>query len=660
MGRKHKNRKKREKRNRIRHEKKHPTETSNFQGIISVAPGGFGFVSPPDKSSDVFIPPKYINSAMSGDKVEVEAIIEKNGQRDPSKGPVGKITQIISRGRNKVVGQLISGHKLKPISKKIPDELNVSGSLNGAKRGDWVEADLLFNEEQGEAKNCAVKSNLGHAGCIENDLNAIIKEYDLVPPYTEEQEKAASELKPREIERVDLSHLFCATIDPKDAKDYDDAISYAEGKNENEVELGIHIADVASWIEPGSTFDKQAHKRGFTSYLPGKTLPMLPRNLTKLISLGPDKLSPAHTVIITIDKEVGKILKAKRFHSNIKITKRLSFDEVQSFIDGKCPEEWDNSFAENMQKLIDLTRTMRKYRKKTEKFLELSTTEIRIIIDEETKAIEELQHRTQREADQVVEECMLAANSEVAKEMIEKSCPAIYRVHPEPFPEKLEEFSQFIYGTFGEYPGDLSSREACNHFLASLPDDHRKPIMISAFLRAMPRAYYFEEAALHFGLGKGRYCHFTSPIRRYPDLIVHQQLWEKDTGGNLHSKKLMTKFAADSSQKEENNDEAYYAAVDRLKLQYLNSQLESTDEEIFHEGLIAKINSYGLLVDIPELGIYGFVDRDSLPGKYRFSKRFSKLTALNGHQQYKCGDYIYLKLDRIDLIKGSAIFRPVL
>ncbi|MFA7229685.1 MAG: RNB domain-containing ribonuclease, partial [Victivallaceae bacterium] len=575
--------------------RKHSTAVVAARGIISITPGGFGFVKPyqteesEEKIQDIFIPPHFLNSSMNGDEVDVALLEERAEDKRDDRGPAGRVVEIIKRAHETIVGELIAGHKVRPLNKRISQDIEVSGSLNGAKRGEWVEIKLLHHQDDSSGiKRGAIVDKMGVAGEIANDLDAVCKEFSLMSPYTAEQNEDAAKVEPQDIRREDFRKLFCATIDPHDAKDFDDAISIMPGKDENEVELGVHIADVAAWITCGSELDQEALKRGFTSYLPGRTLPMLPKVLTAKISLTPDGDSLAHSVIMTVHKQSGRILSSRRTHSFIQVKKRLTFGEVQSFIDtGDLCEGWDREFAGKIGELVELTRNMREYRRRNEKFLEMSIPEVRVVCDEKENRIIGIERKEQREADQLVEECMLAANTEVAKELIERAIPGMYRVHPTPDPEKIAEFSVMAEESFGIVPGDLTSRIACNEFLDSLPDDPRKPALLGAFLRSLPRAYYLENSELHFGLGKGRYSHFTSPIRRYPDLIVHQQLWSADCNRRLKSKKTMAQVAADCSQKEQNNDDAYYTASDRLKLRYLDQQLVDGKENL-HEGIIAK------------------------------------------------------------------------
>jgi ribonuclease R len=513
------------------------------------------------------------------------------------------------------------------------------------------------DNKRGKTFKGTVSAVIGKCGEIENDLNAVIQEYELEPPYSEEDNKKAATLQALEIKREDFTDRFCVTVDPVDAKDRDDAVSLKKLDENNQWELGVHIADVAAWIRPGSKWDKEAAKRSFTSYLPGKTLPMLPKSLTKLISLNDGADCPAHSVIMTVDGESGEIVSSRRCHSIIRVASNLNFEQIDNYIDGKPDKEWDAGFADNIGKWIELVRKMREFRRKREKFLELATVDIRVLCDDETKEIQGIKKEIQTEADTMIEDCMLAANTEVAIELINKTIPGMFRVHAEPDPEKVEEFSSFVHDAFGIFPGDLTSREACNAFLKSLPDDHKKPVIINSFLRTMPRALYSEENSIHFGLGKMRYSHFTSPIRRYPDLIVHQQLWAADCNDRMKSKKSIEKIAASCSLKEANNDEAYYAANDRLKLHYMQSLMDG-DKSPMHEAVITKVTSSGFLVDVTDLGVFGWVDRDSLGGLYR--KKGAKYISIKGHQEFCCGNFIYVRLESIDLVRGRAIFRPVI
>jgi ribonuclease R len=642
---------------RYHRSKKSRTSTKeHLIGTVTIAPGGYGFLKPAngEYDEDIFIPPKYLNNIMNGDKVEVELRHDK-GPRKPGKGPIGKVIKIITRGRDTLVGELVHGHKVKPLSRSFGDTIEISGSLNGAKKGDWVQVNLLHTDGVNDKhQKCAINKKIGEVGKIQSDLQAVIHEYELPYPYTEEEDDQAKDIKPVEVKREDLRDRFTITLDPIDAKDFDDAISFVKTGKDNIIEIGVHIADVAAWIRPGSYWDKEARKRGFTAYLPGKTLPMLPKTLTRMISLTDDADSFAHTVLIQVDADTGKIIKSRRCYSTIRVNKRLNYDEVQEFIDGDSKSDWSDELRNSISTMVDLTRKMREWRTKEEHFLELAVPEIRVLCNEETNEILGLAKKIQRESEELVEECMLAANQEVAVEMISRKIPGVYRVHPEPEPERLEEFVGLCIATIARAPKDLSTRKACNFFLASLEDDEKKPIIVNAFLRSLARAYYLEKPELHFGLGKEKYSHFTSPIRRYSDTLVHQQLLALELGEKTKTEAALKDLCIEISAKEKNNDDAFYAANDRMKLRYLEESLgEGADNR--HEAVIIKVNPSGMQVDIVNVGIYGFVPGESLAG-FSFDRKKTAYISTNKNIAYAPGNIVYLRLDQVDFTQGVALF----
>jgi ribonuclease R len=636
-------------------------DTADITGMISITAANFGFVTPisavdeqsDEKIRDIFIPPQFLCGAMDGDKVKV-ALLPERPSDNPSFGAAGRVVEVVERCHPVVVGELISGHKVRALNKRIQTEIEVTGGLNGAARGDWVQLDMHYGA--GGKKLCgSIGKKIGKAGDINSDLDAICAEHHLVPPYTEEENRSALKIVPAEIDREDFRDRKCIVIDPPDAKDFDDALSFAKIIDNDTIELGVHIADVAAWIPSGSAWDKRAFLRGFTAYLPGRTLPMLPKSLTARISLTEGVDSYAHSVIFTVCRHTGRVLSHRRHHTVIRVNKRLCYDEVQEFIDtGK--HNWSDDIAEIITIFVEITRKMRAHRQSEEHFLDMAIPEIRVLCDETKNEIIGLVNKVQHESEQIIEECMLAANTAVAVEMLEKTIPAIFRIHPEPDPEKLDEFTTMMVATFGIIPGDLTSRIAACRFLNNLPDNPHRPIILNAFLRSLPRASYSAESGLHFGLGKYRYSHFTSPIRRYTDLAVHQQLWNHEVKTKLRSIDNMEIIAESCSAKEITIDEACYCANDRLKLRYLQEQMADGQQNL-HSGIIARIVSGGMMVDILSLGIYGFVPYENLPGKFTRTST-GVIESERGGKSYRCGDGIVLQLAQIDLGRGSAVFRP--
>lgn len=629
------------------------------EGKLTVTPTGFGFVAlPADEAGrhpdDIFIPPQFVGEAMDGDEVKVAILPPREDVPGDSRGPAGKIVAVLKRAREEFVGELQEGGRIKPLNRRMPDDIEITGSRRGAKPGDWVKVRLLGSE--GGSWQGAITDAMGKAGEIAADLDAVMAEFDLCPRYSEADNEEALKIVPREIEREDCTKQLTVTLDPIDAKDFDDALSIMPGEKRTEVIVGVHISDVAAFIAPKSKFDKEAEKRSFSCYLPGRTLPMLPAALTARISLQAGQVSNAHTVFLTVERSSGKILSFRRAHTKIKVDHRLNYEEVQEFIDhGTAPADWSKNLQSKLKQLVEITRKMQAYRKKTEDFIDLALPEVRILCDEKTNRIVGLVSKVPRESENVVEECMLAANSAVGTQLGEISVAGLYRVHPEPEAEKIEEFTANMQEMFGITPGDLSSRKACNAFLKSLPDDPKRPIILSQLLRSLPRAYYLEKPALHFGLGKGRYCHFTSPIRRYPDLIVHQQLWNYDTGARTRSTATLAKVALDCSTKEENNDNAYFAANDRLKLRFLQEKLEAGGDLTF-DGVIAKVTPAGLQLDVSELGIYGFIPNEQLKGSSYKNEHARRREAES--VEWKPGKTMRVRLASIDFVRGSAVFVP--
>lgn len=635
-----------------------------FAGVFHAASGGFGFVTDSRTGEECFIPRKYVGNALDGDSVECEEIFEERdfqSTRRPQ-SPIARVKTIIQRARETIVGRLESRSAVTPLDRRLPETIRINESPRNARKGDWVRLRLLNDGgRHTEKMRGVVEESFGASGTVAGDMEAIAAEYDLPPSYSEKDEKAALKIVPKELPREDLTGHFTVTIDPENAHDFDDAISIAPGSKASECLLGVHIADVAAWISPGSKFDKEAAKRAFSSYIPGMFRPMLPKPLTAKISMREGVVSPAHSVLFVIRKRDGKILSSRRVRSTVKVDRRLDFNAVQAFLERpkRVPETWSPELARMVSALASLTKKMRANRFQTERFLSLETAEVRAVREEGSEEVTGIVRKEQAEADRIVEECMLAANSAVAAELIERKLPGLFRIHPEPDPERLAEFSFFVEDAFRISTGDLSSsREACNAFLDRVPNDHRKTIILGRFLRALPRASYSATPDLHFGLGKKLYSHFTSPIRRYCDLVVHQQLLAFDSNARLRSRKTMESIAEDCTRKEESTDDAFHAANDRLKLHYLK-QHGALEHQTMYEAIIQKTSPAGLVCEIPELGLLGFVPSENLrAGGYRRGRGMS-LKSDRSHTGYRIGDFVYLALDSIDLTRGSAVFRPV-
>ncbi len=629
-------------------------------GKLKMTHSGFGFVEVDpaervtEKGEDIFIPIPKINGALDGDTVKVQLLPGRRefSEDTANRGATGRIVEVLERSRDSFVAELLPGGVVRPLNTRLPDGIKLLGGRKGAVKGDFVRVrgpEMVRGEWRG-----TISAVIGHAGVLEAELDAVMAEYDIPPAYSKEENVFAMELQPREIERKSYPKLFVITIDPDDAKDFDDALSLAPGPDKEHIELGVHIADVAAFIAPQSRFDLQAARRGFTCYLPGRTLPMLPPGLTAAVSMQEGRASLAHSVFLTVNKKSGAITGFRREHTCVTIARRLDYDAVQNFADtGNAPENWTPKLKKCVKDLLKITKLMRQNRAENEKFIELPLREVRVRCDEKTNKILGIESRSARPAEQLVEECMLAANSAVGAELVAKGVSGVYRIHKEPEIEKLCEFSAMAE-QFGFATGDLSSRKVCNDFVLSLPDNPKREVILSLLLRSFPRAEYAAKPLLHYALGKTAYAHFTSPIRRYADLTVHQQLWNMDRKARTRRIETLEKVAEKCTRLEEQVDEASFAASDRMKLRILEEELERGELKIY-EGVIAKVITAGLQVAVEELGLYGFVPVDALPGNRRRGK-FSLYGEKNSSSSFKLGDYIYLRLAGIDFARGSAIF----
>lgn len=587
-------------------------ETEFLTGIFHGMAAGYAFFTPDnavEKSEDIFIPAKFTGNAIDGDTVKIKLLPPRqNHPEDAARGPVGKVFSVLSRHKESFVAELLPGSFVSPLNPKLPDVISIHGSRRGAGKGDWVKISC-DNGRDGEFTG-RITEVIGKSGSIAGDLDAVMAEFDLPGKYSDDDEKESASIEAAEISRHDCRELFVLTIDPFDAKDFDDALSVVDNGDGSCI-LGIHIADVAAYIRPGSKFDKAAKRRSFSCYLPGRTLPMLPAALTAKISMQQDQDSLAHSVFLTVDCD-GKVISGKREHTLVKVAKRLNYDEVQNFIvHGQINEQWDDKIISTLRLLISTVRKMRAYRAKTEDFIDLPLPEVRVICDEENDRVIGIEKRLPRESEQIVEECMLAANQFVGRELPQKSVAGIYRIHPEPEAEKTAEFSDTMHDAFGIACGDISNRKYCREFIASLPDDEKKNLILGMLLRSLSRASYDVKGDIHFALGKTFYAHFTSPIRRYTDLTVHQQLWNLDLNQRTRPASSLEMIAAYASEVEEKIDEACFTANDRLKIRMVKEHIDN-NPGIEFECIIVRILNSGVQIELPEFAVYGFVSARDL------------------------------------------------
>lgn len=640
-------------------------EAGLVPGVLSVnLNGGYGFVTPDNAKpgdGDLFVPPGQLGEAISGDRVLVR-ILETT-----ERGTSATIERIVGHTRDTLVGCLDEEGPdlfLRPMQRNLPERILLladEGALDKVALGDWILARLLPPGHSIDGPAAAFVRKVSSGADLRGDLDAVTVEFGLADPYPDEMEQAAAELEPRHIEREDCRHLAVLTIDPEDAKDFDDGISLAPGSEPGRVEVGVHIADVAAFVAPGSKWDEAARSRGFTAYLPGRTLPMLPRILAAdRCSLIKDRETLAHSVFLEIDETTGEVLASRRSRTLIRVRERLSFSQVQAVISADdAPPDLPAPVLSDLGALTRLAMAMRKHRRRTEEFLDAAVPEIRVLCTENPPRILGLHRVEPNRAHQLVEEFMLAANSAVGRELNERKLPGLYRIHPPPKDEDLAQFAQWSkFVVRGKTP-PLHQRDQLNKFLANAARHPLADVIMNAFLRSMSRASYSVGAAEHFGLGKDLYLHFTSPIRRYADLLVHQQLWTADTGGTPRSAEECAEIGESCTALEQVCDNAFYAACDRLKLRHLRS-IEEREPGSSHEAVVAKVAADGLLLYLPELGLQGFLPSALLRGQtYRRDRESMTLHAEGSGKSYKCGDFMQVQIRRADPVRGELVLQPV-
>ncbi|OPZ29162.1 MAG: Ribonuclease R [Lentisphaerae bacterium ADurb.BinA184] len=629
-------------------------------GQLSLHPRGFGFVEREDGEPDIFIPPAGLNTALSGDLVEVQL-----GDAGP-RGVAGRIRRVVRRGRDALVGEyVVQGEDrfIRPLRKDFPEFIPLAQAEAGATppapaHGDWIVARLIHPDTPHRPLRAEILRRLSAGQTLTDTLDAVAAEYGLPPPYPPEANLAAASLTPQPIPREDCTALTVVTIDPFDAKDFDDALSIEDGAD-GTVTVGVHIADVAAYVPAGSDLDAEASRRGFTAYLPGRTLPMLPEALAAVTcSLREARPTLAHSVFLSLSAADGEVLAARRAHTVVRVTQRLTFEEVADAIGGNAPSHWHDRIRDTVHRLYGLCRLMRARRARHEQFLDLSTTEVRVVCRESPPEIVELRPSPPSPAHELVEEFMLAANVAVAEELARRHTPAVYRIHRPPHARDLEEFREWTRAALGLAPGHLRSRSAVNRFLHTVGGSAAACIVHYAFLRTLPRAGYAAAPGEHFGLGKTCYAHFTSPIRRYPDLTVHQQLWRADTGQAALSPQECGARAESATDQERTTDEAYYAASDRLKLRYLREREEAGQGQLY-EGVVARLLPEGLLVALPEVGLYGLMPKRLLGAEeFHFNAVRHQLRGRGSGRVYRCGHTVFCRVAEADVVKGVLLLRP--
>jgi ribonuclease R len=514
---------------------------------------------------------------------------------------------------------------------------------------------------------------LGPANAPGVDMLSIVRKYALPVEFPksvlEEANRVPERVDARALEgREDLRDKFIVTIDPDDARDFDDAIHVDKIDNQ-EWQLGVHIADVAAYVAPGSALDREARRRGNSVYLPDRVIPMLPERLSNgVCSLSPAVDRLTHSVFIQFDKE-GRAKNARFTKSVIRSIRRLTYKEAFAILNSPPRDQLDKHLHQAW-KLAALLRRKRF----AHGALDLDFPEVKVHVDANGTPVR-LERVENDESHQLIEEFMLAANEAVARELRHRSIPTIYRVHEDPDPEKLAEYREFVL-SFNYKVGDLSHRAEIQRFLASIRGKPEEQALKIGLLKSLKRARYASRPLGHYGLAKANYLHFTSPIRRYADLVAHRALGRVDarrrpdgpsrTGiaarrpYHDHEPKIdmpeVESIAAHISATERTAAEAEIESVRMKTLQFFQRQLETRNPQVFRANVI-DIRNYGLVIELPDVLTTGLVHISSLTDDfYLFQPDQRRLLGRRSRRRFGVGDSVQVFVARVDPFKREIDF----
>ncbi len=626
--------------------KKKQPQNKGHLGVLHLHPKGFGFVTPDDpklSSQDIFIPKHLTKGAMDRDKV----LFSIETKKKSAKGPEGAILSIAERGTKYLVGTILdlSKHDLAEVMvPQLGNEKSVLMKIRGNKTyrsGDRVKMGV---EEWGDDEKdliCYDLQLLGHISDPSIDVDVAVIEYDIPTEFPEEVIKEAKKfgksVKQSEIDgRIDFTNIECFTIDPTTAKDFDDALSLRVDKN-GHYHLGVHIADVSHYVKPNSNLDREAIHRCNSTYFPNRCVPMLPEDLSnQLCSLKPDVIRLTASIMMKFDQE-GTLYEYEICRGAIKSNKRFTYEEAKEVIEHKKKSPHLPTL-EGMVKLCQLLRQKRFDRGSVD--LSLPETVLQIDSTGVPTGFVVVEYDITH---QLVEEFMLKANEVVAKHFIDQGMPSIFRIHETPLEKNRDDF--FAYArTLGFFVPATPTHEDIQKLFENARSTPYSEQLSIAFIRSMKLAAYSHQNVGHYGLALEHYCHFTSPIRRYSDLVVHSLLF----GGEIPED--LEKITLECSEKERRSFRAEQSVIKIKKLRYLY-QIHQDDPHHVFEATVTKIKPFGIFFNVNPLVMEGFIHISELGNDYfEYQQNNDALVGTRSGKKYLIGDKIHVNLISINLI----------
>ncbi len=619
-------------------------------GKVQLTMRGAGFIISEESDEDIFVTQSNLNHALNGDTVKVFLYAKKRGKQ-----PEGEVVEIVERANQNIVG-IVEVSKsfafMTANSKQMPYDVFIPlPKLNGAKNGDKIAVKITDWPEKYRNPFGEVVAVLGKPGENETEMHAILAEFDLPYYFDKKVEEAASKI-PDEItdidykERRDFRDIKTFTIDPADAKDFDDALSIQRLGNGN-WQIGVHIADVTHYVTPDTIVENEAFERATSVYLVDRVVPMIPERLSNQIcSLRPNEEKLCYSIVFELDKNAD-IIDQWIGRTVINSNRRFNYEEAQEIIEGG-----EGDFKQELLVLNDLAQKIRSRRLKNGA-ISFERVEVKFNIDDDGKPLGVF-FKEHKESNQLIEEFMLLANKRVAEFIgdIEKGQLAktfVYRIHDKPDPDKLEKFAQFIqrFGYNISTTGHKNITTSINDLLDEVQGKKEQNVIETLAVRSMAKAVYSTKNVGHYGLSFPFYSHFTSPIRRYPDMMVHRLLTEYMNGGKSKNKNKYEEMCKHASEMERRAAEAERASIKYKQVEFMKDHI---GEEF--DGIISGVTEWGFYVELNDSKCEGLVHIRELDDDYYFFDEDNyAIIGKRNKKTYQLGDPVTIQIVRADLEK---------